>query len=352
MREPTSAIRWLLWAYPAPYRRRHGAEIVTTLLEMAESGAGRPTAGQKLHLIACGVRQRLRLPAQRPLALIAAAMAAVAVGALGAAAGTWLGWQTAAPVPSAGQMRSLTAAIDGNLPETHVYPSKTAMQGPTMATTAYGRGAYSAGRVRDALTSAGWRVTTYTETTGSIIVALTEQQPWHSAPATFTLFRATKDGLTLSGETSVVTGGAEYGVQGQSDLRLDVWATNTAAVPPLAVAGLLVGALGGWLLAAALAYRLRRCGRARRRVVIASSAVAFAAAAIPVYHLYRDFYQVLVYDRHAPNPYVVDSHQLPPGLLWTCTGIALLALAVAALLTARPGAADPDPAQPAPVITE
>lgn len=48
--------------------------------------------------------------------------------------------------------------------------------------------------------------------------------------------------------------------------------------------------------------------------------------------------------------YVVDIDTLPPCLLWTCTGITLVALAVAALLTARPGAADP--MQPAPVITK
>ncbi len=35
---PERHYRRLLWAYPGPYRRRHGAEIVTTLLDMAESG--------------------------------------------------------------------------------------------------------------------------------------------------------------------------------------------------------------------------------------------------------------------------------------------------------------------------
>src|ERR1700712_2359521 len=83
----------LLWAYPRAYRSRHGAEMVTTLLEMAEAGGGR---GQAAHLVLCGLRQRFRLPAGRPLAWLGAVLAAVVLGAFGAAGGTWLGWQPAA----------------------------------------------------------------------------------------------------------------------------------------------------------------------------------------------------------------------------------------------------------------
>jgi hypothetical protein len=43
---------------------------------MAESGRGRPTTAQALHLVACGVRQRFRLPAGRPLTVVAAVLAA------------------------------------------------------------------------------------------------------------------------------------------------------------------------------------------------------------------------------------------------------------------------------------
>ena len=83
--------RRLLWAYPSDYRRRHGAEIVTTLVEMAEGGGSRPSLGTTLHLAACGLRQRFRLPARRPFAVAAAVLTAIVLGALGAAGGTWLG---------------------------------------------------------------------------------------------------------------------------------------------------------------------------------------------------------------------------------------------------------------------
>src|SRR5262245_26491830 len=101
--------RRLLWAYPGDYRRRHGAEIVTTLLEMAEAGQSRLSVGPALHLVACGIRQRFRLP-RRPFPVLAAVLAAVALGALGAVSGTWLGWQTAAPVPSVGDAGALSSA--------------------------------------------------------------------------------------------------------------------------------------------------------------------------------------------------------------------------------------------------
>ena len=61
----------LLRAYPRSYRDRRGAEILTTLLEMAEDGR-RPG----LHLVLSGLRQRFKLPAGRPLAWVAALLAA------------------------------------------------------------------------------------------------------------------------------------------------------------------------------------------------------------------------------------------------------------------------------------
>jgi hypothetical protein len=116
--------RRLLWAYPGHYRRRHGAELVTTLLDLTERGRLGP--GQLVHLVLCGLRQRFRLPAGRPLAAVTAVLAAVALGALGTAGGTWLGWQTAAPLPSAHELRTLTAAMTGLAPGgVPLYPWQT-----------------------------------------------------------------------------------------------------------------------------------------------------------------------------------------------------------------------------------
>jgi hypothetical protein len=345
--------RRLLWAYPGSYRRRHGAEIVTTLLDMAESGSGRPTPAQTLHLVACGVRQRFRLPAGRPLAVVAAVLAAIALGALGAAGGTWLGWQTAAPVRSGDQMRTLTAAIAGINPAgVPVYPWETAMNGQTVTTTATGRVSYSAERVRTGLISAGWRITTFTETTGGIVVDITKH-PWVEVPTRLVHFTATKDGLALRGSSTTVVGGADYGVDAQMDQGLDVWAVETAAVRPLTIAGLLLGVLAGWLLTAALAYRVRQSGRAHRRAATALAATAFAAAVVPAFDLYCNLYQVLTYDSGAPNPYIVygPNDQLPAGLVPAFTGIGLLALAAAVLIALRGAGISPDPTGQEPVAS-
>jgi hypothetical protein len=249
--------RRLLWAYPGAYRRRHGAEIVTTLLEMAEDRPGRPTAGQTLHLVACGLRQRFRLPARRPLAWVVALVAAVALGAAGATVGTWLGWQTAARMPSWSETSVLTTATAG-LPWASVERWTTAMNGPGVNSTISGTGTYDAERVRSALTADGWRITRFTEqdekfaveppitkikvSGGRDVVVL---DPGKNVPAKQAQFVATRDGLTLTGGTDTVIGGAQYGVDGRTFLSLDITADDTGAVRPLTIAGLLAGVLTG-----------------------------------------------------------------------------------------------------------
>ena len=114
-----SAERWyrrLLWSYPAHYRRRHGAEILTTLMESAEPERRLPAPADAVDLLRGGLRQRLRLPAGRPLVLLAAMFAVVVFGAFGAAAGSWLGERTLSPLPSADAARTLVdQVVDGQV---------------------------------------------------------------------------------------------------------------------------------------------------------------------------------------------------------------------------------------------
>jgi hypothetical protein len=245
MRTDERRLRLLLRAYPRAYRRRHGTEIVTTLLEAAEAGGGRLGFGQALHLVACGVRQRFRLP-RRPLALIAAVLAAVALGGLGTVAGTWLGWQTAATVPSTAEAGALATAATG-LPWPSVEPWRTAMGGPGVNSLISGTDTYDAGRVR-------------------------------------------------------------------TDLRLDITADANGAIRPLTIAGLLVGALAGWLVSAALTYR-----RPRRWPVSALSAVALAATGVPAFVACCKTY----------------SDGIPPTLVLVTLAVAVLGLAGATVASRR-----------------
>ena len=337
----------LLWAYPRGYRIHRGTEMVTTLLEMAEAGHARPSRGQALHLVLCGLRQRFRLPAGRPRAWVGAVLAAVVLGAFGAAGGTWLGWQTAASVPSDRELRALNAAMTGMPAPAAVYRDVSAMKGPITLVRADGTGDYSAERIRTVLSSAGWRITSFSETQGTFAYF---QGSTDVAVHTRTLYyAATKGDLKLAGDGSVSTGGADQGVADRASYGTQVWPREAAVVRPLTIVGLIVGALAGWLLAAAFAYRMRGSGRSRRRAATASCTVAFAAAVVPAYALYRGAYQVMVYAHGSPYPYIVysPSDEIPVRA-WTIVGLLAVIAALGAawsrrtpeVLTARTGRAD------------
>ena len=149
--------RRLLWAYPRSYRDHRGTEILTTLLEMAEDGR-RPG----IHLVLSGLWQRFRLPARRPLAAVAALLAAVVLGGFGAAAGTWIAWRTAA-VPSDREMRALDAGLTGIPTDGGLFHDTSAQLGPSVVVLADGVTVWSAARVRDTLAGAGWRLTSLRE---------------------------------------------------------------------------------------------------------------------------------------------------------------------------------------------
>lgn len=325
----------LLWAYPRAYRNHRGTEMVTTLLEMAEAGRGRPSRGQALHLVLCGLRQRFRLPAGRPLAWVGALLAAVVLGAFGAAGGTWLGWQTAASVPSDRELRALNAAMTGMPAPAAIYKGPSAMKGPNTLVRADGTSDYSAERIGAALTTAGWRITSFHESDGATLTSFSQNLiPNVRIPTRLFDYTATKGDLKLAGDGWVITGGADHGLAGQASYATEVWPREPAAVRPLTIAGLIAGAFAGWLAAAAFAYRVRGRGRLRRWVATASCTVAVAAAAVPTYAHYRDAYQVMVYAHGSPYPYIVYSpgEEIP---VLTGTVIGLLAV-VAALVVAWP----------------
>jgi hypothetical protein len=340
--------RRLLWAYPRAYRNHRGAEIVTTLLEMAESGRARPTRRQAWHLIVCGLRQRFRLPARRPLAWVGALLAAGILGAFGAAGGTWLGWQTAASVPSGHELGVLNDAMGGMSAPAVMFHNVSAMKGPDSVATSEGTSNYSAERVRSALTSAGWQVTSLQERHGAILVG-TDTDPRSGMPGVrvatrFIDYTATKGGLKLSGAGSVITGGADRGLAGKAAYSTDVWPREAAAVRPLTIVGLIVGALVGWLVAAAFAQRLRGGGRLRRGLATASCVVALTGLAVPAYALYRDAYQVMAYAHGSPVPYVVYSpdYEIPVGI-WVIGLLAVIAALVTVEWPRRIGAAPTRP---------
>ncbi|GIF41387.1 hypothetical protein Axi01nite_56980 [Actinoplanes xinjiangensis] len=290
--------RRLLHAYPRSYRRTHGAEIVTTLLEMAEPGRRRPRPADAWHLLASGLRHRFRLPAHRPLALIAAVLALLAGGALGAAAGSWAGVQTFAGLPPAEPARALHAQAAGLPPGTTV-PVSVNLLPPDADPVPMWWGTSSTGTVWDGeqararLAADGWQVDPLTTTDR---LATGTAAPEHG-------FQAVRDGLRLT-----VTGEA-------GSVSTDLAPYDTGGLLPLIAAGLLTGAVTGWLIAAAVA-------RHRSRPAALASVVTFAALFAPVWSLYDD--TVMAFTLHGRadvhiltvHGRLASTHVSPPGPDW------------------------------------
>ena len=97
---------WMLFAYPRDYRREHGAELLEPMLAEAR----RPTVREGANLFAHGLRTRLGRPASRAV-VACAVLATVMAGLFGAAFGSWVGWQTAGPLPPPAWTRALLADV-------------------------------------------------------------------------------------------------------------------------------------------------------------------------------------------------------------------------------------------------
>ncbi|MBO3738556.1 hypothetical protein [Actinoplanes flavus] len=301
--EPTleRVYRRLLHAYPRPYRRRHGAEIVTTLLEMAEPGQRRPRLADSWHLIASGLRQRFRLP-HRPLAWLAAALALLAGGAFGAAAGSWAAVQTRADLPGTGRtlaVHQLAAGATGgriSLSTTSGAP----ISGPdAFAVTAFtGPASWDARAARARLAADGWQA-------GDI-------QPGNGR------FQAVRDGLEMLVYGSSDTSG--------TTVMTTVTAVDNGWLRPLTLLGLLAGALTGWLTAAAVTQR-------RSRPAAVAALVAFAALTPPVWAVYDSAVAALLHPGRGFVAHTVlwPSYFWPVEPIWLNTALAVAGLALAAV---------------------
>ena len=95
---------WVLAAYPKDYRRRHGAELLEPMLLESRH----PTVREAVNLYAHGLRTRLGRPASRTVSAWAL-LAVLTAGVFGAALGSWVGWQTAGPLPPPAWTRALLA---------------------------------------------------------------------------------------------------------------------------------------------------------------------------------------------------------------------------------------------------
>jgi hypothetical protein len=276
--------RRLLLAYSGGYRRRHGTEMITTMLEMAEPGRSRPSAGEAWHLVASGLRQRFRLPSGLPFAWLAAVLVTLVLGVFGAAAGSWLGQRTFADLPTRAEAEKLGKAM---VPDpAYVFSPRMSQAGRAdfLSFSVGPRGATSGWTVeaaRNRLTATGWTVTEFTihPRPAKITCATDNGQESCSFETRDAALMAERGGLILRGTaTDFLADGSGGSIGGVS---ATVFAERSAAYLPLTVAGALLGALVGWLLAAALAYRIRSVAPGSGRLAAAFAGVAVTTA-VPV----------------------------------------------------------------------
>lgn len=317
--------RRLLVSYPRHFRRHHGAEIVTTLLEMAESGQTRPAAREAWHLLIDGVRLRFRLPADRPLARVGAVMVTLILAAFGGTAGAWAIARTFTGRLNADTVVALSKQVVpggdigvGSSGESWGIPRPTPVVFGVVDTPDW-----TPGPSRDWLAGDGWQVG-----------AIRNPSAWGTADGTPSRhelkFDATRDGLHV-----LVTA---FVSSGHTTVSVSLSPAGTTAMVPSVIAGILLGALLGWLLAAAGAYRIRRLPVLRRHLTVTLSALAITALTLPatallinlarILHLSDSIVRILHYAVSA-NPYWSWA---TPQLLLLLT-VAGLLLAIAAWAT-------------------
>ncbi|MBL7253893.1 hypothetical protein [Paractinoplanes lichenicola] len=333
--------RLLLLAYPGRFRRRRGTEMITTMLELGE-----PSRSDAWHLIASGVRERFRLPSGRPFTVVGALLVTLALGMFGAAAGSWLG---SPGLPARSEVMHLVNPAVSNPMASFSHRTSWSGRADSLNFTLAPKAQQPSWTVEDARTgliAAGWTITEFTADPRPASITCTTDDicTFDSSSATVL---AERDGLVLSG-TATDFLADKTGTAWIGGLTGSVVVGRGAVYLPLTIAGGLLGALTGWLLTAAFAYRIRS-----RPLAAVFTGVAMTVAAPPVWALIVNAVMLgqhlsgtgLVYTLHAAL--LPDSHLdgVPAWLIPACAiAAAAIAIGVLVLSTDRedlPGATRP-----------
>ncbi|MEV4706685.1 hypothetical protein [Actinoplanes sp. NPDC049316] len=237
--------RTLLAAYPARLRRKHGAELIQTMVEMAGPD-GRPTRTEKGRLVLDGLRERFRPPARRPLALAAAVLALFIGAAMGAAAGSWAGTLGYAGLPDAGALahRVLPSPDNGQTSEFYLQADSPF---PTGADARQ-----AAEQTRRKLAAEGWQTGPLRAGDGSDGVLANVHFAAENADTRLDVYAYPDTG-------------------GHPMLTIAGWPKRPASYLPLTIAGTLLGLVAGWLTGVALSHRIRAAGRPRRSAILTAA---------------------------------------------------------------------------------
>ncbi|WP_026185671.1 hypothetical protein [Salinispora pacifica] len=266
--------RWyrrLLWAYPVSYRRAHGQEILTTLMDSAEPGQRRPNRADVADLLRGALRQWFRLPTGKS-AVIAAVLTAMTLGVVGAASASWLAWQTTANLPSETAALQTAETVAGAPLNT----SDIVLMDHNTQTTWPGVRIHEASRpvpnweveaAQTRLQADGW-------TLGPGRTRSLDPQGLDGGP--YQTFQATRSGLLLTVQASPSSAADVSGTQLQTVINPAQPEWELGAV----LLGWIVGAGTGWILTGRTMYQLRRRSLPRRLAAYALGLTALGLAAL------------------------------------------------------------------------
>jgi hypothetical protein len=332
--------RRLMFAYPREYRRHRGAEIASTLAEMAPEGRRWPRGRDAVSLLRHGMRARLGRPRSRiivPVALLAVLIGGFASAGLGARVG-WIGSgpmtdSTASALASELQRNGADVAYLGTAPahDGAFTPSPTELGWPTTS-----QGSVTP-QVEAALTKSGWRVTrrngdAVTLRRGSTAVAIDDIRP------VIHYEDIVRDGTPCPPSTywtphlASVTCVVPVGTPDHSGIAfaVTVYRVTPWPVPVLMVAFGLIGAVLTYLLVGWISRRSARLADGPQRLILAGSVVTLIAVAPAAIVCAACLWEVAVTGVRVPLSYWAG---FSAGGLRPAALVAAVALAATAWLT-------------------
>jgi hypothetical protein len=275
--------RLLLRAYPRRYRQVRGAEMLTTLMELAEPGRQRPTWRDGADLVLGALRYRFAPPRGRRY-LILAAVNAIAFGIVFGSLAATLAWRVAqaqadrqlapALVAEAGLSGALPTDENGGLALNGVPPAwlPVTREGADIPVGATDGPGVRPADLRDRLAAAGWQVDGW-QVDGWQVDGW-QVDGWQvdgTIPDNGTVigFTAHRDGDAIRVHALELFNRDDAHLVG-----ITYYHRRPAVVLPAAAGGLALGLLAGWLFATWLLRAWRAYGpRGRSWLVLAGGPV-------------------------------------------------------------------------------
>ncbi|MCN0180111.1 hypothetical protein [Salinispora arenicola] len=297
MREQRAHIeleRWyrrLLWAYPIGYRRTHGQEILTTLMDSAEPGQRTPNRADVADLLRGALRQWFRLPTGIP-AVATAMVVAVALGAAGAVAASWLAWQTAAGLPSNTVAQQIAETVGGAKLTTPDFQrlddTQKIWRGVHVQELSRPAPPWGIDTAQARLQADGW-------TLGPVVKHYLS--PPRLNEVSYHTFQATRGGLVLTVDARPNSASGH--------LHAVITPAQPTWEPGAVLLGCLVGVITGWVLTGWTMYRLRRRSLPRRLAAFTLGLTALGLAALPTAAIWFKTLDNFIFIEPGLDPYAI-----------------------------------------------